>query len=91
MTKHARSAVVWYERAANQGVVDAMYELARCYLDGAFFHEDLEMAKQWLTKAYKANHLSKIVATPTVTNHRDVLRLLMAFENRPVRHKGAGE
>ena len=45
-------AVYWYTQAANQGVVDAMFNLALIYKNGTLgITPDLDMAKHWFGKA----------------------------------------
>ena len=46
----------WLRRAADQGHVEAQYQLGRLYLDGQGVPLDHREAGAWLTKAADAGH-----------------------------------
>ena len=49
-------AAKWYAKAAEQGVKEAMHNLATCYFDGIGVEKDLAKAKELYEKAVKAGY-----------------------------------
>lgn len=50
------NAFKWYEKAAQNGSVDAMYELGVCYNNGSGVTPDVGKGKDWLRKAAAKGH-----------------------------------
>lgn len=55
--------VSFYRRYAEKGDVEAMYNLAMCYLRGSGVQEDYSQAVSWLTKAVKKKIPSSAIST----------------------------
>ena len=51
MAKDEEQAVYWYSKAAEQGIVDAQYNLGVCYYNGEGVAKDKDKAKYWLEKS----------------------------------------
>lgn len=49
-TKNLTQAVVWYQRAAEQGDAEAMRHLARCYENGEGVEKDPAQASYWFSQ-----------------------------------------
>ena len=47
-SKHTSEAIVWLERAANQGNLPARHRLAQVYSDGKLVGKDLSQVRKWL-------------------------------------------
>lgn len=82
--KDAGMAMVWYQRAANNGETTAMMELARRYWQGKSIAKDTPKAIEWYTKAANAgwspaqNDLGWIYATGedgVAVNYKEAFRL----------------
>lgn len=58
--KNYKAAAKWYEFSANQGVVNAKYDLALMYLDGVGVKKNLKKAFLWFEDAAKFNHPSAL-------------------------------
>lgn len=57
-TLQVKSAIQYFETAADEGVSDAMYELALCHLKGlGNLSVDIEAAISWLHRACEIGHL----------------------------------
>ena len=52
------AAVKWYEKAAEQGIANAQYNLGYCYEKGYGVTKDKEQAMQWYKKAADQGHES---------------------------------
>ena len=50
MEQDYQKAVEWFEKAAEQGVKDAEFNLASIYLQGKLVPKDLEKAQFWAAK-----------------------------------------
>ncbi|MCD7802218.1 MAG: SEL1-like repeat protein, partial [Clostridiales bacterium] len=44
-------AAYWYEKAAQQGIAQAQFNLAACYYNGQGVTRDRAKAKEWFQKA----------------------------------------
>lgn len=51
MTKNAKTAVYWYERAAQQNIAPAQLNLGIMYLKGEGVKADMAQGRKWLEKA----------------------------------------
>ena len=49
--KNYAQAISYYEKAANQGLVDAQFDLATCYYWGEGVTKNLQKAAYWFEKA----------------------------------------
>ena len=58
-------AIKLYTNAANKGDAEAMYELGMLYLVGEGTKQDLQLADEWLVKAYlyQPNLVNQMLAT----------------------------
>lgn len=45
-----KKAVEWYEKAANQGFIDAQFNLGSMYFNGQGVRQDKKVAKEWFGK-----------------------------------------
>jgi len=46
-----QQAVIWYRKAAQQGLRKAQFNLAHCYATGDGVRQDYEQARRWMQKA----------------------------------------
>src|SRR3954452_22862002 len=53
--KDLEKALYWFQKAAEGGLVDAMYDLALCYEDEEGIEKDLEKAFYWYQKVAESN------------------------------------
>ena len=53
-----KDAVKWCRLAAEQGIVDAQYNLSICYHEGQGVEKDLEEANYWYTKAVEQDNVA---------------------------------
>jgi hypothetical protein len=51
-----KKAVEWYTKAAEQGNINAQYNLGLMYRDGEGVEQNLDKAVEWLQKAADASH-----------------------------------
>lgn len=51
-----KDAFYWYKKAAEQGHMDAQYEVGRCFILGVGTAKDIEEGKKWLNKAADQGH-----------------------------------
>ena len=51
--KDEKEAIDWFRKAANQGNLDAQYNLGRCYKNGDGVNQDMLRAAKWFYKAAK--------------------------------------
>ena len=51
-----KAAIPLFTKAAEQNYAYSMYELGCCYLNGLGVKQQLNVAKKWLTEAFKAGH-----------------------------------
>ncbi|EXX76558.1 uncharacterized protein OCT59_029197 [Rhizophagus irregularis] len=49
--KNLEKALYWYQKAAESGYTDAMFNLAVCYIKGKGTEVNLEKANYWYQKA----------------------------------------
>ena len=49
--KYNKTAILWYQKAAMRGHIDAQIKLARCYEEGYGVYKDIEAAIKWYKKA----------------------------------------
>ena len=55
--KDKRKAFGWYERAAEQGLAEAQYNLGVCYEYGRGVEKDENKAFEWYEKAAEQGHV----------------------------------
>jgi TPR repeat protein len=80
--KNLRQAFTWYRRAAEFGVVEAMYEVARCYITGAGAPQRADLCRFWLEKAYASDHMLKGVHSPATEWYDKLALLLQTLEEK---------
>lgn len=56
--KDDESAFIWYEKAANLGLTEGMFEIGKMYHQGVGVVANNEAAELWLMKAYKLGNSS---------------------------------
>lgn len=54
---NAREAFAWFLKAAEQGNLEAIYEVGLCYMDGRGVKEDELKAVEWFTKAANKGYI----------------------------------
>lgn len=65
MKRDPIKAVKWYRRAADEGDVSSMYQLAKLYEMGEGVDKDSDKAIEWYTKAAEAGHRAALLTLGT--------------------------
>ena len=61
VTKDLTKAAEWYQKAAEQGLGSAQYQLGRCYEGGHGVTKDLTKAAEWYQKAADKGYDKKLL------------------------------
>lgn len=77
--KNYEEAVKWYEKAADEGVADAMYMLGECYMGGKGVDKDESTAFNWYKRA--ADNENRKITAKSVLKYGVVLGTTLKKEN----------